>query len=529
MNIYFGSVTGTAENLARETAKLAKSRGHKVAVSELDDLSMDKLESLDDLVVVIATYGEGEMPFNAEFFWDELNASEPDLGGLTYAVLGLGDTAYEQFCQAGKDIDARLEELGARRRLDRVDCDLDYETAARRWMEDAVPTLTAEANVVVEPKPAEPEPEEEEPWSRRNPFPATVLESYRLSGEQSTKLVNHLVLDIADSGFTYEPGDSIAIVPRNDPGLVAALIDRFDLTADSPVEGYDESLGTLLETRFEISTPCEKLLRAVASAIKDPELKQAVADGHKAMEAFRWNKDLLDILNIDERLVAPPEVVFSLLQPLQHRAFSIASSQIVNPDKVHLTVASVRWTYMDREHRGTCSTMLTDRVKPGAKLDTFMVPNKRFRLPEDGSTPVIMIGPGTGIAPFMGFIEAREASKATGVSWLFFGDRERSQDFIYEEKLVAYRESGTLTRLDCAFSRDQAEKVYVQDVLRQNGADVFAWLERGAWLYICGDAKRMAPDVEVALQEIFAENGQAKPENYLSELRRAGRYHKDVY
>lgn len=529
MNIYFGSVTGTAENVARETAKLAQSRGHKVAISELDDLSIDQLEELDDLVIVIATYGEGEMPFNAELFWDELNAEEPDLEGLTYAVLGLGDSAYEQFCQAGKDIDARLEELGAQRRLKRVDCDLNYEKAAQHWMEHAVPKSGGEPGMTegeAISKTAEAEPE---PWSRRKPFPATIKENRRLSGAGSTKQINHIVLDINGSGFEYEAGDSIAVIPRNDPDLVAAFLDRFDETADSRVEGYDETLGVLLESRFEITTPSERLLRAVASVIKDDALSQAVSGGHGAMEAFRWNMDILDVLNIDPRLKVPPDVLFGLLQPLQHRAYSIASTPVVSAGEVHLTVASVRWEYLEREHRGACSTMLTDRSAAGAQVSTFMVPNKRFRLPEDDAAPIIMIGPGTGVAPFIGFLDERQQKGAEGDAWLFFGDRQQSQDFIYEEKLKSFQDAGTLSRLDCAFSRDADQKVYVQDRLREAGAEVVQWLDRGAWLYICGDAKRMAPDVEATLREVVAEHGGCDAEKYVSNLRREGRYHKDVY
>lgn len=526
MHIYFGSVTGTAENVARDTALLAETRGHDVTISELDDLTMDDLQELDDLLVVIATYGEGEMPFNAELFWDELNAVEPDLDGLTYAVLGLGDSAYEQFCQAGKDIDARLEELGAQRRLNRIDCDLDYEKTAKSWMKHAVPGDGDEDDIEDDTA------EDNAPWSRANPFPATITENLRLSGPGSSKQINHIVLDLKDSGFEYQAGDSIAVIPHNDPDLVDAFLKRFDMTADATVEGFDETLGTLLETRFDITTPPNDFLRAVASVIEDAELKEAVAGDHAAIDAFKWDKDILDILNIDPRLVVPPDVLFSLLQPLKHRAYSIASSSVVHPDQVHLTVASVRWTYQQREHRGTCSTMLNDRSPTGTQARVFMVPNKRFRVPSDDNTPTIMIGPGTGIAPFIGFLDERKAKGAKGENWLFFGDREKEHDFIYEDQLTAFRNNGMLTRLDCAFSRDGSDKVYVQDRMREASEELFSWIEDGAFLYVCGDAKKMAPDVEAALCEIVMEHtGKSAndAEKYVSNLRREGRYHKDVY
>ncbi|MEM8536930.1 MAG: sulfite reductase flavoprotein subunit alpha [Pseudomonadota bacterium] len=533
MNILFGSVTGTAENVARSAAKIARDRGHDVHIKELDEISMEELAEMDDVLVFIATYGEGEMPFNAETFWDELEFQEPVLQGLTYGVLALGDTAYEQFCQAGKDIDHRFAELGAIRRVDRVDCDLNYEKDAEAWIDRAIPKK-GEAIAIAAPAPAsaaEPDPEPRR-WSRTDPFPSRLLENTRLSGAGSTKAVHHIAVDVTGSGFDFAPGDSIGVITRNNADLVSAMLDRLQAQANDTVEGYDLSLGALLETKFEILTPSLSLVQAVAGVIADEGIKAAVAAPKEELDAYLWGKDVIDILNIDPRLQVGTDILLGLLQPLQHRAYSIASSPVTQPDKIDLTVATVAWERDARRYRGVCSTQLNAVTPIGGQVDIFMIPFKKFRLPEDPATPVIMIGPGTGIAPFMGFLEERQAAGATGESWLYFGDRNAAHDFIYRDRLHGYHKNGALTHLRTVFSRDGNSEKYVQDLLRQDAKAIFAAMEAGGVIYICGDAKRMAVDVETALTDIIMagqDTDQAGANRYMSDLRRAGRLLKDVY
>ncbi|MEM1375283.1 MAG: sulfite reductase flavoprotein subunit alpha [Pseudomonadota bacterium] len=530
MNILFGSVTGTAENLARSAAKLARSRGHEVSITELDEVSMDDLSAMEDVLIVVSTYGEGEMPFNAEMFWDEIEAAPPVLSGLQYGVLALGDTAYEQFCQAGKDIDAMLEACGATRRVDRADCDLNYEATAQAWMEAAIPVargVSATAAVIIEE-------DEQESWSRTNPFPAPLLENRLLSGAGSTKEMRHIVLSLEGSGLSYEAGDCVGLVPRNDPELVRQFLRRLNKTWVTRIAGYDQPLGELLTSRLEILTPSKALIDGVGAVVQDADLHAALQGSKEDYEAYFWGKDVLDILDIDPRLVVSAEILLPLLSPLQHRSYSIASAPARHGHALHLTVAAVRWAGA-RPYNGVCSTYLVDRLEDREEAGLFMIPNKRFRAAPAG-VPMIMVGPGTGIAPYLGFLADREAAAAQegplGETWLFTGDRHRACDHCYEAELTDYETSGALTHLHLAFSRDQEDKVYVQDLIRQEGAALWQAIEAGAHIYVCGDAKRMAPDVEAAFIEVIARHGEMS-ERYaadrLAQLRRQGRYAKDVY
>ena len=489
---------------------------------------MEELAEMEDVLIVVSTYGEGEMPFNAEMFWDEIEAAPPVLEGLQYGVLALGDTAYEQFCQAGKDIDAMLEQCGATRRVDRVDCDLNYEKDADAWIDRAIPMAGDGAAVTVDAGPEV----EERVWSRTNPFPAKITENRLLNGEGSSKEMRHIVLSIEGSGMTYEAGDSLAIVPKNDQELVQKFLKRLNKTWVTRIDGFDLPLGELLKSKLEILTPSKDLIDGVAAVVQDEELAAAMQGDREAYEAYFWGKDVLDVLDIDPRLVVGAEILLPLLSPLQHRAYSIASSPKLHPDEIHLTVAAVRWKDGDKDYNGVCSTYLADRLDDGEEAGLFMVPNKRFRVPESGETPMIMVGPGTGIAPFIAFLQEREAAGASGETWLFTGDRNRSCDHCYEAELDAFAASGALTHLELAFSRDQDEKIYVQHLIRENGAALWAAIEAGAHIYVCGDAKKMAPDVEEALQDMIAEYGQMdRPYavDRLNQLRRQGRYLKDVY
>lgn len=530
IHILYGTQTGNSENLAMDAAASAKALGMAPDVRGLDDIEMDALAAMRHVVIVTSTYGEGEMPDNAQLFWEALSAdTAPRLEGMKFAVLALGDTGYDGFCQAGKLIDTRLEQLGATRIATRLDCDIDFEDAAAAWFGETLP-LAAEKPVAGAATATAPS-REQTGWSRKNPYVSTMAVNRRLSGAASTKEIRHFEFDLADSGLVYEAGDALGVMPVNDPALVDLLIARLGASAETEVSGA--SLSSLLSTQYEISTPSRDLIAEVERRAGHEELTHVVRNGDKeALEAFLWSKDALDLISlIPEGSLNAAEFV-GLLKPLQHRAYSISSSPKEAEGHVHLTVASVRYQAANRDRGGVCSTYMTDRVAEGASAGIFVSPNKAFRVPGNDDAPMIMVGPGTGIAPFRAFLQERRARGAKGRNWLFFGDQRRESDFIYEDELSTMSRDGLLTRLDLAFSRDQHAKIYVQTRMKENGKALFSWLEDGASFYVCGDASRMARDVDTALSEIIAEHGgmtAEKAADYLASLKKDKRYLRDVY
>lgn len=534
LHILYGSQTGNAEALAQTAAKSARAKGLVPVVQALGDVDLDVFATMRHVLIVTSTYGEGEMPDNAQLFWDAISASTaPRLEQMHFAVLAIGDTGYDGFCQAGKFIDMRLEQLGAKRVVDRIDCDIDYEEPSSEWLNSSMPQFAASAGssgTVLESAPEAPVI----PGSNKsNPYAAALITNKRLSGEQSAKDIRHFEFDLTDSGLKYEAGDALGVIPVNEPSLVSLLLTQLNADYETPVPGFDRSLGDLLTYQFEISEPSRKLIEWVGQNTTNQELRHVLQhDDKDALGVWLWGKDSLDLLQLDlTRTLAVPEFV-ALLRPLQHRAYSISSSSKAHPNQVHLTVASVRYHSGGRNHGGVCSTYLAERVRRGEKPAIFISPNKAFRVPANNSAPLIMVGPGTGIAPFRAFLQERQATGAQGKNWLFFGDQHQEHDFIYQDELLAWRDNGLLTRLDLAFSRDQEKKIYVQSRMLEQGAELYAWLQEGAYFYVCGDASRMAKDVDNALYEVVRQFGGLSSEraaDYVDQLKKEKRYLRDVY
>lgn len=526
--ILFGSQTGTAEGLAHETAEKAVSLGFEPKVLELDACDPSDLQSQKNLLVITSTYGDGEMPDNARGFWEKLSSEDaPALPNLAYAVLALGDTNYVTFCTAGKELDARFEALGARRVSPRVDCDVDYEAPFAQWIEAALPALKPDALALPRAQP----PAAKSGWSKQKPYSTALLENRPLCKAGSDKDVRHYVIALPESEIAYTAGDALTVIPENRPARVNALLAALDLPANASVKIGGEIFGfaDALRTRLEIRTPPKSFVEALAAKAKTPTLDACLANPAE-LAAYTEGREVIDLIRAYPVPWTPEEFV-AALRPLQGRAYSISSSPKAHPGEVHLCVSTVKYTAHDREQIGVCSGYLSE-LEPGAPLQVYLSPNKHFGVPENGDAPMIMVGPGTGIAPFRAFLEERKARGDTGPNWLFFGDRHARSDFLYEDDLRAFQADGLLTRLDLAWSRDTADKVYVQDLMRKNAGELFVWLEKGGCFFVCGDAHRMAKDVEQALLDIIMTAGKrdgAGAKAYLDQLKKDKRYVRDVY
>ncbi|GAB11522.1 NADPH--sulfite reductase flavoprotein alpha-component [Gordonia araii NBRC 100433] len=534
--ILYGTQSGNAEWVAVQAQRLAANRGLVSRVADMDEVGLADLAQARKILVVVSTYGEGEMPDDAAELWRAVASTDaPSLAGVEVAVCGLGDSSYDGFCQTAINLDTRFAELGAKRVVPRAECDVDFQPTIDVWLPRALDALAGIAPAP-EPAPVEKErkPARKPAWGRRNPYPAVIVANSTISGTGSAKEVRHIEISLGDSGIVYEPGDGLSVVPVNDPAVVDLLLARLNATGDEIIADRrgERTLRDALTTHYEISTASKYLVDYVASRSGDAELTHLSATGDReALEAWLWGRDVLDVLNVDESLTITPEELLGELRPLAPRAYSIASSPATHGDTVHITMGAVRYRSFDRDHGGCATSYLADRRAVGDEVGVFITPNRSFRLPDD-DVPIIMIGPGTGIAPFRSFLHERAARGATGENWLFFGDQRRAVDFAYEEEIEGFVAGGVLTRLDLAFSRDQDHKDYVQHRMHESGADFFAWLERGARVYVCGDATRMAHDVDEALHEIVARHGGFDEDgaaHYVDELKKDKRYLRDVY
>lgn len=508
--VLYGSQSGNAEAFAKRVGREASSRGFAPRVLGMDAFSPASLAQEKNVLVITSTWGEGDMPDNAVAFWEALNknGASPSLAGVNFSVLALGDRNYgETFCLAGRKFDQRFEELGGRRIFDRVDCDVDYEEAAEEWMHGVfealgatetvpqAPAALVAAPVVAGPAAAPVEVEPEGAYSKKNPFPAKLLANVRLNGKDSAKDTRHIVFSLAGSGLSYEAGDALGVFPANSPDVVARVMEahRLDPDAVVPLPGGGEApLADALLKHYEV----RHLVGKSANEPQDPK-------------AFVEN-----------------------LRALQPRLYSIASSPKAHPNEVHLCVGVVRYEKDGYQHLGVASTFLAERLPIGETAGVFVHRSPHFRLPTDPTVPVIMVGPGTGIAPFRAFLQERAATGASGKNWLFFGDQHEATDFLYREELEEFVRKGVLNRLDLAFSRDQERKIYVQNRMMANAMELWRWLGEGAHFYVCGDASRMAKDVDAALHYVAETVGGKTPEEaaeFVAELRKSKRYQRDVY
>lgn len=540
--VLYGSQTGTAEGLAKRIAKQAQERGFAPTVLELNQHQRGNFASARKALIVSSTWGDGDPPDNATEFWSWLNSdSAPRLENLEFAVLGLGDRNYSDFCGASKKFDARLEALGAKRIFARCECEGDYEAAASQWT-GAIWEKLGNRNRLVDsvtargrrgPTGIASAPVTGPRFSQSSPFPTKLLNNVLLSKEGSAKEVRHYEIGLEGSELVYEPGDALGVIAENCPALVEEVIAALHCTGSERVKvGETElELHQALRSHFDITKPTQSLLAAAGKSLPGSDLAALLSVERAAdLKKWLWGRDVLDILRLFPEPL-PIADLLPMLQKLSPRLYSIASSAKAHPNEVHLTVGAVRYENFGRARKGVASTFLADRAGKGG-LKVFMQPSRSFKLPTDGTVPIIMVGPGTGVAPFRAFLEEREASGAKGKNWLVFGDQKRATDFLYEEQILHWQESKLLTRLDLAFSRDQSEKLYVQHRMIEAAAELWSWLEQGAHFYVCGDASRMAKDVDAALRKIIETAGgknSDEAESYVAQLRSTKRYQRDVY
>jgi sulfite reductase (NADPH) flavoprotein alpha-component len=547
INVYFGTETGNSEAVAKQTAKFLQSRGFESQAVNISKISSSALAGETYTLIVTSTFGDGEPPDSAKAFCAQLNAAaHTRLPELRYSVLALGDRNYDRFCQCGKDIDARLEALGGQRIYQRVDCDVDYEAAAEAWRHGVAAVLEAaspsppgkvEIAVPVAPEPGSAPSNKSAPeivYDRKHPFLAPVTVNRLLTAPSSAKETRHFEISLEGSNLRYTAGDALGIVPSNCPELVEDILRALNCDGEEAVpspDGTEVSLHKALLEFYEITKIPAALLRCVAERSADPKLRELLEPAAaNQLKTFAGQREIVDLLVEHSSAKISATEFVSHLKKLAPRLYSIASSPAAHGNSVHLTISIVRYESNGRERKGVCSTFLADRAHQ--KFGTFVHRSSHFRLPGDRSKPVIMVGPGTGIAPFRGFLYEREAVGAIGPNWLFFGDQRESTDFLYEEELIRFKKNGVLTRFNTAFSRDQPQKIYVQQRMLENASEIWAWLEGGAHFYVCGDAQRMAKDVDAALLTIVEQAGQKSAEDadaYIKKLRAEHRYQRDVY
>lgn len=539
LTILYASQTGNAKGVASQLEKSASAAGINAKLVNISDFKAKSIKNETHVLIVASTNGEGEAPDDAiEFHEFLLGKKAPKLPNLSYSVLALGDSSYEFFCQTGKDFDERLKELGAKQVLPRVDCDVDYDSDCESWILSVVENLKDDlkASEAVLAPVVTLSTAGASQYNKQNPLAAEFLLSQKITGRDSAKDVRHIEIDLGESGLTYQTGDALGVYFDNNQDLVTELLSVLNFTGEEKVslkvngEQQEFALKNAFISQLEITQTAPAFIEFWAKQSGDDALLAIAADKNTARE-FAANHQIVDVVGLAAAELSAQDFV-DALRKITPRLYSIASAQAEVEEEVHLTVGLVAYENNGKQRFGAASHFLAEGIEEGQSVRVFVEHNDNFRLPSDNNTPVIMIGPGTGVAPFRAFMQQRDADEASGDNWMFFGEQTFTQDFLYQVEWQNYLKSGLLTRMDVAFSRDQAEKIYVQDRLKEQASEVFAWLERGAHLYICGDANRMAKDVHQTLLDIIAEHGNLsgeQAEQYLKDLRSNKRYQKDVY
>tara|TARA_R110002049_G_scaffold4504_3_gene31304 strand:+ start:252 stop:2072 length:1821 start_codon:yes stop_codon:yes gene_type:complete len=535
VHILFGSHTGNSEGLAKDLHTRAKDMGIDAVISDMASFKTRELKGIKKLAVIVSTHGLGEPPVQAEDFYNYLHSKKaPNLAHLQFSVLALGDSSYLDFCQTGKDFEAVLEKLGAQKIVPRQDCDVDYADEAETWQKQFLTAIiqTNGQNTAVQVQDLPNNQVNGAQYSRKNLFEATILEKINLNGKGSSKETIHVELDLEGSGIKYEPGDALGVYGANSPKLVLSVLESTNLSGKEEVETFegDKTLYDALTYNYELTPLSKTTLSSYAELTGHEGLKKILGD-KIALQKYLSGRDFLDLINEVPYELSSKELI-SVLRKNTARMYSIASAQEVAEDEVHLLVSVVRYNAYGRNKDGHCSSTLADRLEIGDKVKIFVDKNTRFKLPKNPEAPIIMVGPGTGVAPFRAFMQQREVLERKGPSWLFFGDRNFTTDFLYQTEWQQYMKEGVLTKADVAFSRDQEQKHYVQHRMLEKGKELFEWLEKGAHFYVCGDAQKMAKDVDIALKQIIQQQGGItieKAEEYVKNLQIANRYQADIY
>lgn len=557
LTILYGSETGNSEMLAFDCEALAKKMGFAPQVFEMDEVMPEDMPSFQHLLIITSTYGDGDMPENAEMLWQSMSDDNaPHLENTAFSVLALGDSDFDEFCKAGKSWDKRLEELGAKRIYKRVDCDIDFDDDAEQWMNEVLPLMLQQGDDGEGVHDTQKESSEElvqkpakasvsvTTKQKENLLVARLVEKKVLTLPQSSKETIHYELDFGKD-IHYAVGDILNIYPKNNQVLIDDVLAVLGAEADDVVQWNNDTvaLEELFTDKLDIRNPSLNFVKALAQRSGDEHLQSIIIQRtqREQLEEFLYGKDIVDLLEQYPDAEFSLQEFVELCKPLLARAYSIASSSMKYPQHIHLTVGSVRYQLTggidrvdssERQHLGVCSTWLADELSVGDEVSCYLTTNKYFKLPTDTGCPIIMVGPGTGIAPFIGFLQERKLQGGVGDNWLFFGEREEQNDFIYRKELTEWQSSGILNKLSTAFSRDQADKVYVQHKMLEEGEELFNWLERGAYFYVCGDMKYMAKDVDKALHSIVARYGNLDAQgakNYIEKLKDDKRYVRDIY
>ncbi len=538
ITILFGSETGNAQGIAETLESKLKENEFNVNLACMEDFKTKDLKKVEDLFIVTATHGEGDPPDNAITFHEFLHSRKaPKLNDLRYSVLALGDESYEFFCQTGKDFDKRLEELGAERLHPRVDCDLDFDEPAEKWMEDILNSI-GQTSVHESDEPVKIDSEDisaTQTYSRTNPYEAEILENINLNGRGSNKEVRHIELSLEGFNDSFEPGDCIGIFPKNDPEVVSELIETLVWDPDESVPINDAgdtlSLRDALTNHFEITKLTKPIVTKAANIFGNGVLSEKVKKD-RWIYGYVEGRDLIDLLNDFPPEDLQPDALHQILRKLPAREYSIASSYQATQDEVHLTIGAVRYHANDRDRKGVCSVQFAERLEPGDTVPIYLKKNPNFKFPKTNETPVIMIGPGTGVAPFRSYIQEKEELELNNKAWLFFGEQHFTTDFLYQTEWQGWLKDGVLDKLSVAFSRDSEEKVYVQHRIEENGKEFYQWIQEGAAIYVCGDEKHMAKDVHQSILNVIQKEGhynEEEAEEFLTQLKKDRRYQRDIY